>query len=95
MTRAENEARSAGRGLWAAAPMATLGNASPGTCPQGCVTPPSGCLIKGNISKSGERIFHVPGGRSYEQTKIDTAAGERWFCTEEEARANGWRKSKQ
>jgi len=95
MTRAEADARSAGRGLWAAAPTATPGSASAAACPQGCVTPPPGCLIKGNISKSGERIYHVPAGRSYEQTKIDTAAGERWFCTEAEALANGWRKSKQ
>jgi micrococcal nuclease len=64
-------------------------------CPQGCVTPPPGCMIKGNISSStGEKIYHVPGQRYYEQTKIDPEKGERWFCTEEEAIANGWRKSK-
>lgn len=65
-------------------------------CPQGCSTPPPGCLIKGNISSStGEKIYHVPGQRNYEQTKIEPEKGERWFCTEEEAIANGWRKSKQ
>ncbi len=65
-------------------------------CPQGCVTPPPGCVIKGNISSStGEKIYHVPGQRYYEQTKIEPEKGERWFCTEEEATANGWRKSKQ
>ena len=30
----------------------------------------SGCRIKGNISSSGERIFHVPGGAYYDRTKI-------------------------
>ena len=55
------------------------------------VQPQSGsCLIKGNISENG-RIYHVPGSRYYERTKIDEAKGERWFCTEEEARAAGWR----
>lgn len=69
---------------------------TPAGCPQGCVTPPPGCVIKGNTSSSsGERIYHVPGQRYYEQTKIEPDRGERWFCTEEEAIANGWRKSKQ
>jgi len=52
--------------------------------------PTTGCRIKGNISQSG-RIYHVPGSPSYDQTKIDESKGERWFCTEEEARAAGWR----
>lgn len=93
--RMEQEARVAGRGLWASTPTATLsGTPQPGTCPQGCITPPPGCLIKGNINKSGERIYHVPGGQYYDKTTIDPSTGERWFCTEEEAIANGWRKSK-
>jgi len=48
------------------------------------------CLIKGNIG-SGGKIYHVPGGDSYDETRIDEAKGERWFCTEAEARAAGWR----
>ena len=52
------------------------------------------CLIKGNVSSSGERIFHVPGAQHYEETKISEQKGERWFCTETEAVAAGWRKSK-
>ncbi len=52
------------------------------------------CLIKGNISRSGERIYHVPGGRWYDATRIDPRKGERWFCTEAEARAAGWRRAK-
>ena len=53
-----------------------------------------GCAIKGNISSSGERIYHVPGQRYYDKTQIDASKGERWFCTEQEAVAGGWRKSK-
>ncbi len=64
-------------------------------CPQGCITPSPGCVIKGNISSNtGEKIYHMPGQRYYDQTTIDPEKGERWFCTEEEAIANGWRKSK-
>ena len=54
---------------------------------------PSDCRIKGNISLEGERIYHVPGGEWYAETRIDELEGERWFCSEEEARAAGWRKS--
>ena len=53
------------------------------------------CDIKGNISiETRERIYHVPGQRYYEQTRISPEYGERWFCSEEEARAAGWRKSR-
>ena len=52
--------------------------------------PPGDCAIKGNVSTSG-RIYHVPGSRSYADTRIDTTRGERWFCSEAEARAAGWR----
>lgn len=54
-----------------------------------------GCDIKGNISSKGERIYHVPGGRFYERTRIDQSKGERWFCSEAEAQAAGWRRSRQ
>lgn len=56
---------------------------------------PGDCRIKGNISAKGERIYHVPGGRFYEQTQIDQSKGERWFCSEAEAQAAGWRRSRQ
>ncbi|WP_421413518.1 succinoglycan biosynthesis protein exoi [Agrobacterium tumefaciens] len=52
------------------------------------------CNIKGNISiNSRERIYHVPGQEYYASTKISPQYGERWFCSEEEARAAGWRKA--
>lgn len=52
------------------------------------------CTIKGNISSSGERIFHILGTQHYDRTRINTAKGERWLCTEAEAMAAGWRKAK-
>ena len=55
---------------------------------------PGSCQIKGNISAKGERIYHVPGQRSYNQTKISPAKGERWFCSEAQAQAAGWRRAK-
>jgi len=53
------------------------------------------CNIKGNISiNTGERIYHVPGQEHYWETKISPQYGERWFCSEAEARAAGWRRAK-
>ncbi|AYD00292.1 hypothetical protein [Neorhizobium sp. NCHU2750] len=53
------------------------------------------CDIKGNIAiDSGEKIYHVPGQFYYQQTRISPEYGERWFCSEEDARAAGWRRSK-
>ncbi len=52
------------------------------------------CKIKGNISSSGEKIYHMPGQQFYDKTVVDTSKGERWFCTEQEAVNAGWRKSK-
>ena len=52
------------------------------------------CNIKGNISfKGGERIYHVPGQEYYTETVITYTKGERYFCSEADARAAGWRKA--
>jgi hypothetical protein len=55
----------------------------------------SRCPIKVNISRTtGERIYHLPGQRYYSRTRIDLSSGERWFCSEDAARAAGWRKAR-
>lgn len=52
-----------------------------------------GCNIKGNVSYiSGQRIYHRPGDRYYDRTRIRPSRGERWFCSESEAREAGWRR---
>jgi cold shock CspA family protein len=52
------------------------------------------CNIKGNISVStGDKLYHVAGMEDYEGTKIDPSKGERWFCSESEAIAAGWRRA--
>jgi len=53
-----------------------------------------GCLIKGNISASGEKIYHLPQCGSYDKTVINESKGEKWFCSEEEAILAGFRKAK-
>ncbi|MBB4277776.1 thermonuclease family protein [Rhizobium mongolense] len=53
--------------------------------------PVSGCPIKGNINTRHEKIYHAPWSKDYAKTKIDMRKGERWFCSEGEAVAAGWR----
>jgi hypothetical protein len=66
----------------------------PNGCPYGCDYHKQSCDIKGNISfDTKEKIYHVPGSDFYDSTVINTTYGEKWFCTEEEARNNGWRKA--
>lgn len=90
------QAAEAGRGLWGAEceemPAPTPDAAIPGACEYSSDNEP---MIKGNISFStGEKIHHVPGDEFYTRTVIDESAGERWFCTEAEAVAAGWRRSR-
>lgn len=44
------------------------------------------CRIKGNINRSGDKFYHMPGSPSYEETNP-----EQWFCTEQQARDAGFR----
>lgn len=62
--------------------------------PVASTIPTTGCRIKGNISRSGAQIYHVPGQQDYDKTRITENKGERWFCTEDEAQAAGWRRAR-
>jgi endonuclease YncB( thermonuclease family) len=96
----EAAAKSAGRGIWAGRfemPEAWRHAASARTAKAReqaatATDPRADCDIKGNISyKTGQRIYHLPGDRYYAATRINTNRGERWFCSEAEAQAAGWR----
>ena len=53
-----------------------------------------GCNIKGNIShNSGKRIYHMPGDRDYERTRISSSRGEKYFCTQARRGRQGWRRA--
>ncbi len=43
------------------------------------------CTIKGNINSKGNKIYHMPGQRDYDNT-----VAEAMFCTKEEAEAEGF-----
>ncbi len=85
--KAQKSAQSKRLRMWSAC-------AKPVTVKKPTTQTTSSCKIKGNISSSGEKIYHVPGQRHYSITVITPSKGERWFCTETQARNAGWRKSK-
>ncbi len=102
----EREAQAARRGLWAGEfvrpeeyrreERSAAREAQPRASQERSARAPSasrrdGCRIKGNINGDGEKIYHVPDSSSYRSTEIDESRGERWFCTESEARRAGWR----
>lgn len=96
---AERDAREQGRGLWSSCPLPTASDSSFSSSPTLPLSSSpsvvsSNCLIKGNISSTGEKIYHLPGCGSYEKTAIDESRGEQWFCGEDEAVKAGWRKAK-
>lgn len=96
----QTEARQARRGLWDicanATPVAsTAQSPPPGAGTETCdFSGTNQAVIKGNISSSDEKIYHIPGQDSYDETGITEARGERWFCAEQEAVGAGWRKSR-
>ncbi|SPH22110.1 hypothetical protein ASD8599_02855 [Ascidiaceihabitans donghaensis] len=61
---------------------------------KGRIPPDRDCVIKGNVSADGKRIFHRPGQAFYERTGINIQKGERWFCSVQDAVASGWRAAK-
>lgn len=91
----ERSARAEARGIFDGTPPPLAGFCipRPGTPQATPATDRSDCRIKGNINQRGERIYHMPGQMFYDATRINEAAGQRWFCTEAEARAAGWRRA--
>jgi hypothetical protein len=54
--------------------------------------PSAECIIKGNVNRRGEHIYHMPGQGPYALVNMD-APKKRWSCSPEEAEAAGWRRA--
>ncbi len=50
---------------------------------------PNGCPIKARI-RSGSRTYMLPWSPDYDRAKVRESRGDRWFCSEEEAKTAGW-----
>ena len=88
---AENAARRDGLGIWTSVMLSPEEYRHAGDTPE--AVPVADCAIKGNIGASGKHIYHLPGQADYAATRINTGKGERWFCSEAEARAAGFRRA--
>ena len=55
-------------------------------------TAPEGCPIKGHV-RASDRIYAMPWSDGYTARKVRTVKGDRWFCSEDEARAAGFKLS--
>lgn len=98
---AERSAKDSEAGLWSPqtcdgdfdAPV-DYGGASSGAgteCADGCIQPPAGCTIKGNVNAAGRQIYHVDGlSDAYDSVNMNPGEGDRWFCSTEEAEAAGF-----
>ena len=59
-----------------------------------CVAKQENCIIKGNYrSADTTRIYHTPDCYNYDRITVKPGTTDRWFCTEEEAKKAGFRKS--
>jgi endonuclease YncB( thermonuclease family) len=54
--------------------------------------PSAECTIKGNITRTGRRVYHMQNQKSYARIRMDKGS-KRWFCTTEEAESAGWRRA--
>jgi hypothetical protein len=51
---------------------------------------PDGCPIKGQVIGK-ERVYVLPGAPEYQRVRVQTARGDRWFCSEQDAAAAGFK----
>ena len=87
---AEREARTAKAGLWRAGDQTRPADFRAKAWADAKQSAPDGCPIKGIVSGDA-KSYLVPWASNYDKAKIRPARGERWFCTEDEARAAGWK----
>lgn len=71
LTEAQEVAKAGKLGVWSDA------------C-RGATSGRNDCTIKGN-TRAGKKHYYTPDCETYEQVIVDTAFGDRWFCSEEEA----------
>jgi hypothetical protein len=53
---------------------------------------PDGCPIKGQVTGQ-ERVYVLPGTPDYQRVRVQTSRGDRWFCSEQEAAAAGFKEA--
>lgn len=86
----EGEARAARAGVWEADSVERPSEYRAKRWDEAKRNAPEGCPIKGRVT-SGSRTYVLPWYSNYDSVRVRERRGERWFCSEQEARAAGWR----
>lgn len=84
----ESEARTARQGVWQTDQVQRPSEFRAQRWEEAKQTAPQGCPIKG---AKGSRTYVLPWSPSYERVRVRENRGDRWFCSEQEAKAAGWR----
>jgi len=59
-----------------------------------CSQPNPKCVIKGNHRQAGgTRVYSLPDCYNYDRIVVNPVGGDRWFCSESEAKKAGFKKS--
>jgi endonuclease YncB( thermonuclease family) len=53
------------------------------------------CPIKAVVVPNGQRLYFVPTDTRYDSAKVDPSQGGRLYCSDEDARRDGWRRDGQ
>jgi len=86
----ERQARDAKAGIWAAGDVERPAEFRAKAWDEAKRRAPDGCPIKGLVT-GGARVYVLPWSPHYDRGRIQKARGERWFCSEREAEAAGFK----
>jgi endonuclease YncB( thermonuclease family) len=85
----ESEARTARSGLWIGEPLRPA-EIRARAWEEARRRAPDGCPIKGQVTGE-ERVYVLPGTPAYDRARVQPARGDRWFCSEQDAAAAGFK----
>lgn len=89
---AEKNARKAGLGIWASRFVMPWAWRKGERLAAEARQADAACTIRGKVAADGSRLYFVPTDPAYDTMAIDPSRGERTFCSDEDARAAGWRR---
>lgn len=84
-----NAAQSARRGIWRGEPDRPS-DVRDAAWARAKKSAPDGCPIKAKVRR-GRRMYYLPWTPGYRSKRVSKRRGERWFCSEAEALAAGWK----
>jgi endonuclease YncB( thermonuclease family) len=86
----ERQARHSKLGIWAAGDVERPAEFRAKVWDEAKRRAPDGCPIKGLVTGEG-RVYVLPWSPDYDRGRIQKVRGERWFCSEREAEAAGFK----